>query len=132
MLKPTFKNILLYIFCKYLLFYVFMMFRNNDFALIYITELKTLQDLFYYLWIFLFFPILISVLFLIPIYYSFKAKSIVHFAIRISLILIVEYFIYTYLASQKDLINGVYNIIISILFLGLFFYKHIASMFKKV
>lgn len=131
MLKPNIKNLLFYIFFKYLIFYIFMMFKNSNFALIDVFELKTLEDLFYYLWTFLFLPTLISVILLVPLNYSFKIKNGLYFLLMINLVLIAEYFIYTFLASQMNLWNGIYNAVISLLFLGLFFYKHIVSMFKK-
>ena len=131
MLKISYFNIFLYIFVKYIAFYAFMMFRNNDFTLIRINELKRFEDWYYYLWIFLFLPIINSLIFSVPIYFSFKAKNPIYFFVFIIIILLGEYFLYTYFASESDLMNGVYNGIISLLFLNIFFFKQIRSKFVK-
>ena len=108
-----------------------MMFRNNNFALIEIFDLKTLEDLFYYLWTFLFLPVLISIILLVPLNYTFKIKNGLYFLLVINLVLVTEYFIYTFLASQLNLWNGIYNAIIGLLLLGLFFYKEILFILKN-
>ena len=128
MMKPTFLNIIFYVFVKYLLFYLFMMIRNDNYYFIN-PGIRDNADLFYYLWMFLFFPILISILFLTPIYFSFKLKKLVYFVIVNIVILIIEYLLYTYLASQLNLWNGISSIIISIILFILFFYKAIRAKF---
>ena len=130
-MKPFFKNIVLYIFLKYLAFYVFMMFRNNNYTLIRVNELKTFGDLFYYIWIFPYMPVIITILFSVPIYYSFKLKKIYVFLLLIAAVFVAEYFLYTYWASQLDLMNGVYNAIISIILFILFFYRHIVLVYAQ-
>ena len=131
MLKTTFKNILVYIFIKYVLFYIFLMFKNNDFSFLKLNALKTGQDWFYYLWLFLFLPVISMILFSAPLYFTFKVKKAIYFIIFISMILVAEYFLYTYFASQANLMNGVYNGIISLLLLLLFFSKQISLIFTK-
>jgi hypothetical protein len=130
-MKPSLLNITVYWFSKYIAFYLFMMFRNKNYALITINDLKTGEDLFMYLWTFLFFPIVCMILFSIPLYFSFKAKAFVYFVLIVFAVLFAEYFIYTYLASQTDLMNGIYNGIISILFLAFFFFRHISNCYKQ-
>lgn len=131
MFKPTFKSIILFFFIKYFLFYVFLMFKNNDYTLIQINSFRNGEDVFYYLWLFLFLPILCSIIFSAPIYFTFRVKNGIYFILLLSAILIAEYFLYTYLASQADLMNGVYNGIISLLLLLLFFFKHISLLFGQ-
>lgn len=131
MLKPKLINIVFYFFIKYILFYVFMMFRNNDFTFIEINDLRNGENWFLYLWMFLFLPVLCSFLFAAPIYYIFKVKSNVYFIILIGLVFTAEYFLYTYFASQLDLMNGIYNGIISLLLLLIFFFKPISLLFKQ-
>lgn len=131
MLKPSILNILLFWFAKYIALYVFMMFKNNNFAFMKVNEIKTGEDLFYYLWLFLFLPVVSMLIFTAPVYFSFKVKSVVYFALIIAAVLIVEYFVYTYLASPSDFINGVYNGIISMLFLLLFFFRHISAIYQQ-
>lgn len=131
MLRPAFKNILLFFFIKYFIFYILLMFKNKDYSFIQINKLRNSEDVFYYLWVFLFLPIVSIILFSAPIYFTFKVKRGGYFLTLIGIIFIAEYILYTLLASQADLINGVYNEIISILILLLFFYKHISFKFKQ-
>ena len=131
MLRPLFRNILLFFFVKYFLFYILLMFKNKDYSLIQISSLQSSQDVFYYLWIFLFLPILSIIFFSVPMYFIFKVKSGVNFILLMSAILVAEYFLYTYFASQADLMNGVYNGIISLLLLWLFFFKDISLILNR-
>ncbi len=131
MFKPTFSKILIYIFVKYLFFYIFMMFKNENYALVSFGQLESFQDVFYFLFIFLSLPIINSFVLSLPLYNVFKIKNIYYFSIAVLLILAIEYILYTYLASQADLWNGIYNGIISLLFLSLFFFKSIVKISKK-
>lgn len=131
MLRPAFKNIILFYFVKYFLFYLILMFKNNDYTLIEINSLQNSEDIIYYLGIFLFLPVLCIMLFSIPTYFAFKAKKVIYFILVISVVLLAEYLLYTYYASQLDLMNGVYNAIISVVVLLLFFFKPIQLIFKQ-
>jgi hypothetical protein len=131
MLKPTVLSIVLFWFVKYIAFYVLLMFKNNNYALLKVNEIKNGGDVFYYLWLFLFLPVVCMIVFSAPIYFSFRVRSPIYFALIIALILIVEYLFYTWSASQANLMNGVYNGIISILFLLLFYFKHISSLYQQ-
>lgn len=132
MLKASFKNIFLYILLKYLLFYVFIMFKNNDFRLLHFYNLKTGEDWFYYLWLVLFMPVVSMILFSAPIYFSFRLKNVVYFILAIAAIIVAEYFVYVFFNSERHIdMYGVYNGIISLLLFLLFFFKPISSIFIK-
>lgn len=131
MLKPTILNILLFWFVKYIAFYVLLMFKNNNYALLKVNEIKNGEDLFYYLWLFLFLPVVFMLILTAPVYFSFKVKSMVYFTLIIAAVLTAEYFAYTYLASPSDFMNGIYNGIISVLFLLLFFFRHISAIYQQ-
>lgn len=132
MLKPTFLNICIGILLKYLIFYVLLMLINSEFKLLQINNIKSGQDLFYYLWIVLFFPIIDMILFATPLYFSFKARKKINFIIGIILILLVEYFIYAYFTSQKLFDrDALLKMIITIVVLLIFFHKTIRSKFKE-
>ena len=107
------------------------MFINNNYALVSISNLKTFQDFLYYLIIFLTLPIVFSVLLLFPINYVLKVKNPYLFVFSITGILIFEYFLYTYLASQANFWNGIYNGVLSIILLALFFFKSIKDNLIK-
>lgn len=130
MLKPSFRNILLYLLTKYIVFYVFMMFKNNDFYFVH-PGIRNGTDLFYYLWIFLFLPVVCMFVFSVPLYLVFKKKNTIYFILIIIMFLVVEYFIYIYFASQANLVNGLYNGVISLLMLSVFFFRHINLIFKR-
>lgn len=130
-MKPRLLNILFFWVVKYIAFFIFMMFKNDNFTFIKVNEIKNGEDLFYYLWIFLFLPVVCMIILSAPLHFLFKTSKINYFLLIICIILIAEYFIYTYLASQADLMNGVYNGIISILFLLLFYYKYLKIFFNQ-
>jgi len=129
-MKPTFLNILLYLFVKYIVFYIFLMFKNADFKLLEVNNIKKGEDLFYYLWLILFLPLVQILIFSAPLYYSFKVKNPLYFLLIISIIFIAEYFIYVFFTSDKHVdMNGIYNGIIGALLLLLFFFKYIKGIY---
>ena len=130
MLKPVIRNILFYLLLKYILFYIFMMFKNNNFYFIN-PDIRSGADLFYYLWVFLFLPVLCMFIFSVPLYFAFKRKNVIYFILITSAFLVIEYFLYTYLASQMNLVNGIYNGIISLVLLLLFFFRSIGGVFHQ-
>ena len=101
------------------------MFKNQNFSLIQIGNIKNVEGLFYYLWIFLFMPILCTFLFTIPIYKAFRFNRKLNRVLMLGLVLIVEYFVYTYSASTTDLLNGLINGAIGIFVFLVFFYLHL-------
>ncbi len=131
MLNHSVVNILLFWFVKYIVFYVFIMYKNSNYALLKVNEIKTGEDLFYYLWLFLFLPIVSMIVFTVPTYYLFKVKGIGLFLLIATLVLVVEYYAYTWLASQANLMNGIINGIITVFIFLLFFYKPMKLVFEQ-
>ena len=130
-MKISIRKILLFMMLKYLVFYIFMMFKNSNYALIEIGDLNSFGDIFYYLWIFLFLPIVCFVLFSVPIYYSFSKRNLNFFLLINAGILIAEYILYTFLASESNLFNGMFNAIISLLCFPVIFWKEIRELFVE-
>jgi len=130
MLKPNVRNIVGYFFFKYLLLYILMMFKNDNYALIRINELHTGSDVFYYLFIFLFLPVVMSIVLTVPLYFSFKVNNVTGFILLLMAIFIVEYLLYTYLASQLDMLNGLYNAIIGLIVFIMFYHKAIGRIYR--
>ena len=130
-MKISFRKILLFFMLKYFVFYVFMMFKNSNYALIEIGELKSIEDVFYYIFLFSFLPIVCFALFSAPIYYSFSKRNLNIFILVNVGILIGEFIIYTYLASQLNWYNGMFNAIISLLCFPLVLWKEIRELFVK-
>lgn len=131
MLKPKYLNVLLCFFIKYVAFFICLAFIGSRFKNIVIANSENTHELLtntmYYTEIILF----CTILFFLPIfptiiYLSFKIKNRILFCLSIIATITGEYFYYTYMASTSDYINGVYNGLITILFLALFFYKAIA------
>ena len=106
------------------------MFRSNDYTLVQIGSLRNGEDVFYYLWVFLFLPVLCGVLFSVPIYFAFKLNNIIYLILLVVGVLIAEYFLYTHYVSQANLMNGVYNGLISVLVLSLLFFRAAGRLFK--
>lgn len=104
------------------------MFKNGNYGLLKVNEIKNGEDLFYYLWLFLFLPIVCMVIFSTPVYFLFQVKRPIYFTLIIIAVLVAEYLFYTWSASQADLMNGVFNGLISVVFLLLFFYRYIPKI----
>jgi hypothetical protein len=130
-MKISVRKILIFMFLKYFVFYVFMMFKNSNYALIEIGDLNSFGDVFYYLWIFLFLPIVCFALFCAPIYYSFSKTNLNIFILINIGVLIMEYIVYTYFASTTNLFNGMFNAIVSLVCFPLVFWKEIGELFAE-
>lgn len=108
------------------------MFTTNNFKMLQISNIKNGSDLFYYLWIVLFIPVVNMLLFSVPLFLSFKVKRGVYFSAIIGLVTIAEYFVYVYLTSQNHIdIRGVYIELIGLGVFCLCFFKSIVLIFKQ-
>src|SRR5688572_29035724 len=114
----TLLKILLYYLTRYSLFYVVLAVKHNDY---YFFNLSNMNETWYW-WIFLSLPVIMTVLFSIPIYFLLRIKSTSVFLFILLLIFVAEFFLYTYLASQTDLMNGLYNTIIGLICFIAFYY----------
>jgi hypothetical protein len=127
-MKPTYLNITLCFLIKYIVFFSILAFFNSRFKSLVINNAQNTEgftsNIFYYILYILIFSVISSLIFSIPLFFIFKVKG-VYFLLLIGLFLIAEYFLYTYSASPSDLMNGVYNLGLSLLFLFVFFYKYI-------
>jgi hypothetical protein len=124
------RNIAVLIYLKYFLFYVYLMFKNGDYTLIKINEIKSTGDLFYYCWLFFSLPTIMSIIFVPAVLLVFKYSRSYYFFVAILGILGLEYLLYTYLASQLNPFNGLFILVISIVLGFLFFYKNIKKSFS--
>ena len=135
MLKPKFSNVLVFLIVKYIVFFVVLAFVGNRFKSLVIKNSENTGELIsntgYYSLYILLYTLIGVIAFSLPIYFIFKVKNPIYFVFLISVILIVEYLLYTYLASTTDLMNGIYNGIVSVVFLLLFFYQYIALILRR-
>ena len=130
MLKPKYLNVVLCFFIKYVAFFICLAFIGNRFKTIVINDSANtrefLMNTMYYAEAILFSTIVFFLpIFPTMIYLSFKVKNRILFSLLIIAVIIAEYSYYTYMASQSNYLNGIYNGLITILFLAIFFYKAI-------
>jgi hypothetical protein len=135
MIRPTILSLFTCYFLKYLVFFTILGFLDNRFKtlVLYNTNGQSISSnfLFYILYVF-FFIFLMMCCCLMPLYFTFKKiKNILLFLFLISCILVLECIIYTFFASQPSFTYGIINAVISILFLSLFFLKHIKALITK-
>ena len=133
MFKPRFHNIILYLFVKYCSFATILAFREDRFKNIVIDSSENWKDiamntLSYVVYV-LFFILIFIAVFSVPICCSFKIRKGIYFVLSVSAILLLEYYFYTWSCSPGNT-NGIYNVFMSILFLLLFFYRHIDLKLK--
>ena len=73
------------------------------------------------------YTILGAAVFFGPIYLAFKSKNLAYFILIMAIILVAEYYLYTYLASSAEPMNGIYNGALSVLLLLVFFIDRLSS-----
>ena len=102
------------------------MIKDENFKILKTSNFKTIEDVSYYLLLFLPLPIIMAVIFSVPVYYSFKTKNIIYFTFIIFLYLIIEYFIYVYFTSDTHIdTNGIYNALIGLIVFTIMFYNNL-------
>jgi hypothetical protein len=131
MFRASIWSLVAFFYTKYAAFYIVMMFKNDNYYFLKINDIKTGEDVFFYLWLFLFLPTVFSFLLSAPLWFAFRLKSFLYFTIITILIFLIEYVMYTWLASQIDLVNGIINFIASISIYTLFFLKFISEEYKQ-
>lgn len=131
MLKPSYLNVLFFLLLKYIVVYVIFA-CATDFKMPQISNIKNGADLFLFLWMNLFFPVLEMILFSVPLYFALKIKRWVSFFLVIALITVSEYFVYVYFTSDKHInIKGVFIELIGLTVFVVCFFRVISSMFKQ-
>lgn len=126
-LKNLILTIILYFILKYVAFYLFLAFKHNDF---YFFSIHNMTE-FWYWWMLLFLPVTTLTIFIAPIFIMFRTQNRILFLTLFFIILVAEYFLYTYFASQADQMNGIYNAIISSVFFIAFFSKQFRRIFSQ-
>lgn len=118
MQKQSKKSIVLFIFLKYIVFFIFLMVLRNDYSLFSGSFLGVLG---YFMVFMLPLPALIALIFTFPLFFAFRLKKFVFFIPAVIGILAFEYLVYTGFASTENLTNGLYNGLISVI-LGLIYF----------
>ncbi len=122
-MRPNFPSILFYFFIKYFAFYLFLMVKDDNYSLLNVESITTGRDLIYYLFLILSLPIASIIIFLVPTYFVFKIRNRFFFTITVFTLFTLEYFLYTYFASQANYYNGLFSALISLILFVLLFHK---------
>jgi hypothetical protein len=129
MFKISFFNTIYYLLVKYIVFFFILAFIGNRFKSAVIDNAETTLELAkltlgYILYV-LFYVGLLILFFCGPLYYILQLKNGLYCVLLLIAFYVIEFFIYWYFFSPSDKLPGIYNTIIGIVFLNLFFYKQI-------
>jgi hypothetical protein len=131
--RPSFLNVLLYLFTKYIVVFIILAFLNNRFKNIVIDNSKDTDDIwinsFFYLVEVLWATFLLILILIIPLYLLLRIKETAYLLISFFAWTLIEYFVYEYGTSYVHFdINGIINGSISIILLAAFFGRFIFSL----
>lgn len=121
-------NIVIFFYVKYLVFYLVLMFKNKNYGLLEVRNLTTTEDWFYYLVLIFSMPTVSSILFTLPIHYSMKSHKVAIQVLVLVIVFVLEYFLYTYLASPSNFVNGIILTFLGIVIFIAFFGRNIQSV----
>lgn len=135
MFKINLRNSFLFLLIKYIVFFFVIAFIGDRFKNNVTDNAETTSDMFrltlnYALYV-LIYAIPLILVFGFPLHYILKIKKVGYFLIAITLLLIIEYCVYTFLYSPSDKVLGIYNAVIGIILLGIFFHKTIRLKFTE-
>ena len=134
MIKLSFLNSIFYLLVKYTVFFFILAFIGDRFKNAVINNAETSIEMIkltvgYILYI-LIYEIFLVLLFCVPLYYILKIERWIYFLPLLIVFYCLEFFVYTYFYSPSDKMPGVYNAIIGILLLAIFFYQSIRLKFS--
>jgi hypothetical protein len=129
MLKPTICNVVLYLLVKYLLFYAGNIVYQGSYQWLDLSNLKIGQDVFYWLWMFGFLPLVSILLFAVPLSLILRLSRPVSFGCALVAFVVVDYTFYVFLNSQKSLDSyGLYHETIGLLVIAFLFHGRIRAI----
>ena len=132
MLKPTICNVVLYFLVKYLLFYAGNIVYQGSYQWLGPSNLKTGQDVFYWLWMFGFLPVVSILLFAVPLSLILRLSRFVSFGCALAAFVVADYAFYVFFNSQKPLdAYGFYHETIGLLVLAFLFHGRIVAIFTS-
>ena len=121
-MKPSYRAVVLSIFVKYFLLYLFLMGKNHDYYFL-APGIRNGADLSYYLWLLLALPTTEVVCFSGPLYWALRDSNRGFAAVVTLLSVALGAVFYHYLASTTDLRNGLVLGLIGTVLQGLLFLK---------
>lgn len=129
MLNARFRNIVLFVFAKYVVFSIVLAGFDKRWATLVTDKSGSTGDGmangFHYFMYVLLVTIVFVALFCLPYYFVFKVKNRIVFIVSISLVLLADSYCYMYANSSGNIRDGVIHLVVGILILVLFFYKAI-------
>src|SRR5476651_188868 len=94
--KPSFLRILLYLFTKYLTFFIVLGFFGHRYKTFVMGNTKSSDDiviaLFEYFLVILFTTVLLTMILFVPFYLLFKVKRMIYSFLTFMVVIIAEYF----------------------------------------
>jgi hypothetical protein len=129
MFKPSFLNIVYFIFIKYLVYYLAFVIGTYDPE--HVSSEVSIKSIVYIILIMLPLPVAYTLFFSAPLYYSFRLKW-GYFILIFLAVLGGEYFLFTYFTSQ-DVFDkySILNAIITLANFVLFFFKYFPGIGKR-
>lgn len=129
MVKISFLKTVIYLLVKYIVFAFILAFIGDRFKSAVIDHAQTTSELTkltigYILYVLFYITILI-IIFCAPLYFILQIKSGLYCIILLIAFYGVEFFVYWYGFTPSDVLPSLYNTIIGIVILPLFFYKQI-------
>lgn len=136
MFKLKLINSFLFLFIKYCIFFFIIAFIGDRFKNVVINNAHTPAEMIkltmgYILYV-LSYSLPLIVVLLFPLHYILKIRSGLYFIFAMILFFAIEYVIYTYFYSPSNKSLGIYNFIIGIICIALFFYRSILAKFNYV
>lgn len=135
MFKNSRLNSFLYLLVKYIIYFFVLAFIKNRFKNRVLDVAETSSEMLnltlnYILFVLIYMVPLIAI-FILPFHLVLKIRRGVYFVLSIALLFILEYCFYTYMFASSNKILGIYNLVIGVLLLWVFFYKSILSKFSN-
>jgi hypothetical protein len=135
MFKINFVHTVYYLSAKYIIFFVILAFVRNRFQEVVINHAQTSSELFklslgYVLYV-LFYIAIMVVIFCTPLYYIILIKNGLNCLLLLVAFYAIEFLAYWFLFSPSDIYMAVYNAVIGMVFLNLFFFQQLVVKFNK-
>ena len=130
--RPSFANIIFYLFIKYIVFFIVLAFLDDRFKTIVLDNSKDVDDIwinsFFYFFEVLFATFLFILIHIIPLYLILKLRKALYLLPLLFFWVIIEYFIYEAGASyvhfdKAGIINGIISILLLLVFFGKFIFS---------
>ncbi len=123
---------MLYFLLKYLLFYAGNIVYQSSYQWLNLSTLKSGQDVFYWLWMFGFLPVLSILLFVMPLWLILHLSRPSSFSCALACFVGVDYAFYVFFNSRNSLdAYGLYHEIIGLAVLGFLFHGRIRAIFSN-